>query len=111
MEPIITRTEYLKALDTVNQYQFQLTGKISILEKVVFEMENKANIYTGLKIENLALSKRPRSALKYCNITHIEQLTELSSKDLIKFRNMGARSIVEISHALKEFNLSLADGF
>jgi DNA-directed RNA polymerase subunit alpha len=53
-------------------------------------------------IEELALSARPYNVLRDGKIKTIGELVQRSRTDLLRLKNMGARSLDEIEEALKQ---------
>ena len=61
------------------------------------------------KIENLDFSVRTFNCLKRNGIETLSQLVQKSIDDLIRFRNLGNRSLKEIIYKLNDMGLSLKD--
>ena len=60
-----------------------------------------------MTIEELELSVRSYNCLKRANINTVEQLTEKSEEDMMKFRNLGKKSLDEVKNKLAELGLGL----
>ena len=58
----------------------------------------------GLNIDYLELSIRPYNCLRRAGITYIDDLLNKSPEDIVKIKNLGKRSFIEIMDKLKEFN-------
>jgi DNA-directed RNA polymerase subunit alpha len=59
----------------------------------------------GTFIEKLGLSGRVYNCLKRKEIDFVEQLVKLSPADILRFRNIGAKSIKELQEKLKSFGV------
>ena len=77
----------------------------SILKKP--EVEG-ANVYAGMPIEDLNLTARSYNCLKRANIQTVEDLCKRTYEDMLKFRNLGAKSLDEIVSKLEAMGLKLA---
>ena len=60
-----------------------------------------------MTIEELELSVRSYNCLKRANINTVEELTEKTEEDMMKFRNLGKKSLEEVKNKLAELGLSL----
>ena len=58
-------------------------------------------------IRQLNLSKRTYNCFYLTEIKTLEDLTNLTEKDIMKFRNFGKNALAEIKNLLEEYNLSL----
>lgn len=66
---------------------------------------------TGIKdewIKDLGLSKMAEDRLMYNGIHRLSELLELKERELLKFRNTGAKTVSEIKKMLKVRGLVLA---
>lgn len=59
-----------------------------------------------LSIDDLELSVRSYNCLKRAGINTVEELTNKTSEDMMKVRNLGRKSLEEVIEKLKELNLS-----
>jgi DNA-directed RNA polymerase alpha subunit len=59
------------------------------------------------KLELMGFSARALHVFRTHNIATAEQLTGYSAVDLMKFHNLGRKTLVSIRSVLKEYNLSL----
>lgn len=62
-----------------------------------------------ISIETIYFSMRTLNVLKHNGVKTLKQLCELTSKDVLEFRNMGKRSLRELREKLAEYALSLKD--
>ena len=58
-------------------------------------------------IEDLELSVRSFNCLKRAGIDTVEQLIQYTEEDMMKVRNLGMKSLVEVKNKLSEIGLSL----
>ena len=83
-------------------------------------MQEHLNLFIGLgsdvdrkvkalemTIEDLELSVRSFNCLKRASINTVEELTQRSEEDMMKVRNLGMKSLVEVKNKLAELGLSL----
>ena len=63
-----------------------------------------------MSIDELELSVRSYNCLKRAGINTVEELTNRTSEDLMKFRNLGRKSLEEVLAKLKELGLELSQG-
>jgi len=75
---------------------------------MVTKSENTGNKASQMTIEELDLSVRPLNCLKRAGIYTVEDLTKRSKDDMMKVRNLGAKSLDEIEAKLIKLNLSFA---
>ncbi|NLY36677.1 MAG: DNA-directed RNA polymerase subunit alpha [Tissierellia bacterium] len=87
----------------------QLTEDVGSME-ILFEreLEEKEKVLE-MVVEELELSKRSSNALKRAGINTIEELMDKSEEDLMKYRNLGKKSLAEIKEKLEEIGISLAE--
>ena len=63
-----------------------------------------------MNIDELELSVRSYNCLKRAGINTVEELTNKTSEDMMKVRNLGRKSLEEVLGKLKELGLSLKTG-
>ena len=63
-----------------------------------------------MNIDELELSVRSYNCLKRAGINTVEELTNKTSEDMMKVRNLGRKSLEEVLAKLKELGLSLKSG-
>lgn len=66
------------------------------------------NNVNNIKIKDLPFSKRTFNCLNRANIKNLGDLLCYSKNDLLKIRNLGIQSLIEIVDVLKRFNLELS---
>lgn len=59
-------------------------------------------------IDELELSVRSDNCLRNAGITTVEQLVTQSSSDLLRIKNFGRKSLIEVEEILASLGLSLA---
>ena len=77
-----------------------------MVEKEVDESEKVLE----MNIDELELSVRSYNCLKRAGINTVEELTNKTSDDMMKVRNLGRKSLDEVLTKLKELGLSLNSG-
>ena len=63
-----------------------------------------------MSIDELELSVRSYNCLKRAGINTVEELTNKTSEDMMKVRNLGRKSLEEVLAKLSELGLSLSSG-
>ncbi len=84
-----------------------LSEEINNVDIIVEKEEEKKDKILETTIEELDLSVRSSNCLKRAGINTVEELTSTSEEDLMKVRNLGKKSLLEIKAKLAELNLSL----
>ncbi|MCR5793193.1 MAG: DNA-directed RNA polymerase subunit alpha [Lachnospiraceae bacterium] len=75
---------------------------------VIVEKDTDSNIATlEMNIDELELSVRSYNCLKRAGINTVQELTNKTSEDMMKVRNLGRKSLDEVLAKLKELGLSL----
>ena len=78
-------------------------------EAVVEELsdgEKKRIEYLNMPVSDLELSVRSYNCLQMAKIENIRDLVQKTEQDMLKYRNFGKKSLVEIKQILGEMNLS-----
>jgi len=70
--------------------------------------ESKKEKVLEMSIEDLELSVRSFNCLKRANISTVEDLTNKSEADMMKVRNLGKKSLDEVTHKLRSLGLDFA---
>ena len=63
-----------------------------------------------MSIDELELSVRSYNCLKRAGINTVEELTNRTSEDMMKVRNLGRKSLEEVLNKLNELGLELSQG-
>ncbi|MEW6662787.1 MAG: DNA-directed RNA polymerase subunit alpha [Bacillota bacterium] len=81
----------------------RITDEVTMVEKE----EDKKDKVLEMTIEELDLSVRSYNCLKRAGINSVEELVNRTEEDMMKVRNLGKKSMEEVSAKLKELGLSL----
>lgn len=80
------------------------------VENVMVEKEgNEKERIQEMSIEELELSVRSSNCLRRANIDTVAKLTDKTEEDMIKVRNLGRKSLLEIKNKLAEIGLHLKE--
>ena len=78
-------------------------------EEVIEELsegEKKRIEYLNMPVSDLELSVRSYNCLQMAKIENIRDLVRKTEQDMLKYRNFGKKSLIEIKQILGEMNLS-----
>lgn len=84
-----------------------LTEEISDEVTMVEKEEETRDKILEMQIEELDLSVRSYNCLKRAGINTVEELTQRTEEDMMKVRNLGKKSLEEVTQKLSELGLSL----
>lgn len=84
-----------------------LTEKVGDEVTLVEKEEEKRDKVMEMTIEELDLSVRSYNCLKRAGINTVEELVSRTEEDMIKVRNLGKKSLEEVTQKLAELGLSL----
>lgn len=76
-------------------------------EVMVEKEDNEKEKVLEMNIDELELSVRSYNCLKRAGINTVEELTNRTSEDMMKVRNLGRKSLEEVLAKLKELGLAL----
>ncbi|MBC7958761.1 MAG: DNA-directed RNA polymerase subunit alpha [Vallitaleaceae bacterium] len=76
-------------------------------EVMVEKEDNEKEKVLEMSIDELELSVRSYNCLKRAGINTVEELTNRTSEDMMKVRNLGRKSLEEVLQKLKELELVL----
>ena len=85
----------------------ELDDSTDAMEIMVEKEEDQREKALEMSIEDLELSVRSYNCLKRAAIDTVEQLTEKSEEDMMRFRNLGKKSLEEVKNKLAELGLGL----
>ena len=85
----------------------ELDDNTDNMEIMVEKEEDQKEKALEMTIEELELSVRSYNCLKRASINTVEELTEKTEEDIMKFRNLGKKSLEEVKNKLAELGLSL----
>lgn len=84
-----------------------LGSDVKGMEFMIEKDEDRKEKALEMTIEELELSVRSFNCLKRANINTVEELTQRTEEDMMKVRNMGMKSLVEVKNKLAEIGLGL----
>ena len=84
-----------------------LGSDVKGVEFMIEKDEDRKEKALEMTIEELELSVRSFNCLKRASINTVEELTQRTEEDMMKVRNMGMKSLVEVKNKLAELGLSL----
>jgi DNA-directed RNA polymerase subunit alpha len=84
-----------------------LGSDVDEMEFMIEKDEDRKEKALEMTIEELELSVRSFNCLKRANINTVEELTQRTEEDMMKVRNLGMKSLVEVKNKLAELGLSL----
>ena len=84
-----------------------LGSDVDEMEFMIEKDEDRKVKALEITIEDLELSVRSFNCLKRASINTVEELTQRSEEDMMKVRNLGMKSLVEVKNKLAELGLSL----
>ena len=87
-----------------------LSENAKTAEVMVEKEEDEKEKVLEMSIDELELSVRSYNCLKRAGINTVEELTNKTSEDMMKVRNLGRKSLEEVLAKLKELGLQLNQG-
>lgn len=84
-----------------------LSESAKTVEVMTEKNENEKEKNLEMSIDELELSVRSYNCLKRAGINTVEELTNKTSEDMMKVRNLGRKSLEEVLAKLKDLGLSL----
>ncbi len=87
-----------------------LSENAKTAEIMVEKEDNEKEKVLEMNIDELELSVRSYNCLKRAGINTVEELTNRTSEDMMKVRNLGRKSLEEVLAKLKELGLQLKVG-
>ncbi len=84
-----------------------LSDEARSAETMVERKETMIEKYLEMTVEELDLSVRSLNCLKRAGIDTVDDLINRTEEDMIKFKNLGKKSLDEIKNKLDSLNLSL----
>ncbi len=86
-----------------------LTDETDDVDVMVEKEGNEKERIQEMSIEELELSVRSSNCLRRANIDTVAKLTDKTEEDMIKVRNLGRKSLLEIKSKLNEIGLHLKE--
>ena len=87
-----------------------LSENAKTAEVMVEKEDDEKEKVLEMSIDELELSVRSYNCLKRAGINTVEELTNKTSEDMMKVRNLGRKSLEEVLAKLKELGLQLNQG-
>ncbi|MEE3468320.1 MAG: DNA-directed RNA polymerase subunit alpha [Eubacterium sp.] len=87
-----------------------LSEKAKNAEVIVEPNADDTKKVMDMSIDELELSVRSYNCLMRANIKTVQELTNKTQDEMMKVRNLGRKSLDEVTAKLKELGLSLSDG-
>ncbi|MDD5823737.1 MAG: DNA-directed RNA polymerase subunit alpha [Firmicutes bacterium] len=87
-----------------------LGSDVNEMKFMIEKDEDKQAKALVMAIEELELSVRSFNCLKRAGINTVEELTQRTEDEMMKVRNLGLKSLVEVKNKLAELGLSLKAG-
>ena len=84
-----------------------LTNHTDEVEIMVQKEEDEKEKVMEMTIEEMDLSVRSYNCLKRANINTVEELTNKTEEEMMKVRNLGKKSLVEVQKKLEDLGLGL----
>ena len=84
-----------------------LGSEVEGMKFMIEKDEDRKEKALVMAIEELELSVRSFNCLKRASINTVEELTQRTEEDMMKVRNLGMKSLVEVKNKLAELGLSL----
>ena len=84
-----------------------LSENAKMVDVMVEKTDDEKEKVLEMNIDELELSVRSYNCLKRAGINTVEELTNKTSEDIMKVRNLGRKSLEEVLAKLKELGLSL----
>ena len=100
---MITKEEFLKALDTVNEYKLQVSQEF---KEMKISLDEK-DLTPKTKIVDSGLSVFAINILKACEIEYLGELEQFKRKDILRLRCMGKKTLTEIENCLFQAGIVL----
>ncbi len=85
-----------------------LSENAKTAEVMIEKEENEKEKVLEMNIDELELSVRSYNCLKRAGINTVEELTNKTSEEMMKVRNLGRKSLEEVLTKLKELGLSFS---
>ncbi len=84
-----------------------LGSDVNEMKFMIEKDEDRKEKALVMQIEELELSVRSFNCLKRASINTVEELTQRTEEEMMKVRNLGMKSLVEVKNKLAELGLSL----
>ena len=85
-----------------------LSETTKLVDVMVEKEDDEKGKVMEMSIDELELSVRSYNCLKRAGINTVQELTNKTSEDMMKVRNLGRKSLEEVLAKLKELGLELS---
>ena len=99
-----------KVLNEHHKLFIDLSEVAQSAEVMIEKEDDEKEKVLEMSIDELELSVRSYNCLKRAGINTVEELTNRTSEDMMKVRNLGRKSLEEVLAKLKELGLELSQG-
>lgn len=108
IKKMITREEFLKAIETINAYKKQVSEQF---EKMKSDLDEKdfshLELNENTSIYDADLSVKSMNILRFAEIEKLGDLKEFKRSDLFRFRGLGKKGLNEIEKCLLQAGIVL----
>lgn len=114
---MITKEEYLKAVDIVKNYRNQILEELrevkEINESILSEIPKVKIIYSeDTKLSHVSMSTKLMNRIRYGLRTHLSELTfndlkDLNEYEVLRWRNTGKKTLEELKNIMNQAGLNL----
>jgi DNA-directed RNA polymerase alpha subunit len=105
---MITEEEFLKAIETVNNYKLQVSNSYREMQKVLNENHfSSISLTEDTHINESGLSVLQRNILKAQGFEKLSDLKNITEKELKMFRYCGTKAFVDITECLFQAGIIL----
>jgi DNA-directed RNA polymerase subunit alpha len=98
---------HLDVFDRVSEESFEFESQ----QSEVSEEQNKLRKLLNMSVNEIELSVRAANCLNNANITTVGELAMKTEQEMLKYRNLGKKSLNEIKEKLEALGLSLGMKF
>ena len=98
---------HLDVFDNVSEENFEFDNQ----QSEVSEEQNKLRKLLNMSVNEIELSVRAANCLNNANITTVGELAMKTEQEMLKYRNLGKKSLNEIKDKLEDLGLSLGMKF
>jgi DNA-directed RNA polymerase alpha subunit len=109
-EEFVNRTDIetiqvdIKVVEQSHSFQEFFAGIVYYKEIIEHPIQDKI---LDISIDDIDIPRRAYGGLKGNRIHTLKELTSYSRKELLKFRNLGNKSVKDIELVIRKFNLEL----
>ncbi len=105
---MITKEEFLNALEIVNNYKIQVSKQYEEMKKNLDDKDFSHFILTPkTRIEDSELSVAAMNILKRCEIEYLGELEQFKKSEIMRFYGIGKKTFSEIENCLFQAGIVL----